>query len=285
LRQTYCDYEVIVVDDGSTDDTQKLMLGYGGLVRYLYQENQGASAARNLAIARSGGEYIAYLDADDLWSPDKLARQVEYLDANPAIGFVHTDVSVIDEQDLILHFRFNQETGRAVPQGRCVRDVLRRSHIQTLTVLERRTAFDKAGSFDLRLPVAQDYLHWILVALAGYEIGYLPEPLGQYRWRAGSLMSSQRRLLNDFIGIYEALLTEQHIEQTHGSEIGEIVKEQLYATQRQLAYVERRECSAAVARRRLLNLIQRWPLRLELYGDLLKTYVIFRHSNQSVNPS
>ncbi len=285
LRQTYCDYEVIVVDDGSTDDTQKLMSDYGGLVRYLYQENQGASAARNLAIARSGGEYIAYLDADDLWSPDKLARQVEYLDANPAIGFVHTDVSVIDEQDLILHFRFNQETDRAVPQGRCVRDILRRSHIQTLTVLERRTAFDKAGSFDLRLPVAQDYLHWILVALAGYEIGYLPEPLGQYRWRAGSLMSSQRRLLNDFIGIYEALLTEQHIEQTHGSEIGEIVKEQLYATQRQLAYVERRECSAAVARRRLLNLIQRWPLRLELYGDLLKTYVIFRHSNQSVNPS
>lgn len=285
LRQTYRDYEVIVVDDGSTDDTQKLISGYSGLVRYLYQENQGASAARNLAIARSGGEYIAYLDADDLWSPDKLARQVEYLDANPAVGFVHTEVSVIDEQDLILHSRFNQETGRAVPQGRCLRDILWRSHIQTLTVLERRTAFDKAGSFDLRLPVAQDYLHWILVVLAGYEIGYLPEPLGQYRWRAGSLMSSQQRLLNDFIGIYEALLTEQHIEQTHGAEIGKIVKEQLYATQRQLAYVERRECSAAVARRRLLNLIQRWPLRLELYVDLLKTYVIFRYSDQSINPS
>ena len=285
LRQTYRDFEVIVVDDGSTDETQTLMASYGDGVRCICQPNQGVSAARNLAIEHSDGEFIAYLDADDLWSPEKLARQVEYLDAHPTCGFVHTEVSVIDEQDQILHSLFNRETGRAVPQGRCVREVLLRSHIQTLTVMERRSAFDLAGGFDLRLPVAQDYLHWILIVLAGYEVGYLPEPLGQYRWRAGSLMSSQRRLLEDFVKIYEALLTEQHIEQRHGAEMGGIVKEQLYATQRQLAYVERRECSAAVARRRLLSLIQQWPLQLELYVDLLKTYVISSGSHQRVNPS
>ena len=211
---------MIIVDDGSTDETQALMASYSDSVHYVYQSNQGASSARNLAIGHSSGEFIAYLDADDLWSPEKLARQVEYLDAHPACGFVHTEVSVIDEQDQILHSLFNQETGRAIPQGRCVRDVLLRSHIQTLTVMERRSVFDEAGSFDLRLPVAQDYQHWILIALAGYEVGYLPEPLGQYRWRAGSLMSSQRRLLEDFVTIYETLLTEQHIEQTHGAEIG-----------------------------------------------------------------
>ena len=284
LRQTYRDFEVIVVDDGSTDETQALMASYGDGVRCIVQSNQGVSAARNLAIERSDGEFIAYLDADDLWRPEKLARQVEYLDAHPACGFVHTEVSVIDEQDQILHALFNHETDRAVPQGRCVRDVLLRSHIQTLTVMERRSAYDLAGGFDLRLPVAQDYLHWILVVLAGYEVGYLPEPLGQYRWRAGSLMSSQRRLLDDFVKIYEGLLTEQHIGQRHGAEMGRIVEAQLYATQRHLAYLERRECSSIVARRRILNLIRKWPLQVELYVDLLKTYLISRQSNQRGNP-
>ncbi len=273
LRQTYRDFEIIVVDDGSTDGTQALVAGYGEAVHYVYQPNQGASAARNAALSNASGEFVAYLDADDLWTPEKLARQVEYLDAYPACGFVHTEVSVIDEQDKVLYARFNQETDRLVPQGRCVRDVLLRSHIQTLTVLERRTAFDRAGKFDLRLPVAQDYLHWIFVVLHGYEVGYLPEPLGQYRWRAGSLMSSERRLLGDFVKIYEIILTEYGLEQSQGAEIMQLVQAQLYSTQRQLAYLERRECSSAIARQRLCSLIRQWPFQLELYLDFAKTYV------------
>ena len=210
LRQTYRDFEIIVVDDGSTDGTQAVLARYGGVLRCMYQANQGASAARNVALASASGEFIAYLDADDLWDPEKLARQVEYLDAYPACGFVHTEVAVIDEQDAVLHARFNQETRRSVPQGKCIRELLQRSHIQTLTVVERRDAFDRAGTFDLRLPVAQDYLHWIQVVLQGYEVGYLADPLGQYRWRTGSLMSSQRRLVADFVKIYEIIL-KKHV--------------------------------------------------------------------------
>lgn len=273
LRQTYRDFEIIVVDDGSTDGTQALIAAYEESVRYVYQTNQGASAARNAALSRASGELIAYLDADDLWRPDKLSRQVEFLDAHSTCGLVHTEVSVIDEQDTVLHACFNQDTKRPIPQGQCVRDLLLRSHIQTLTVVERRTAFDDAGKFDPRLPVAQDYLHWISVGLQGYGIGYLSEPLGQYRWRAGSLMSSQRRLLGDFVKIYEILLTEYGLERSQGPEIMQLVKAQLYTTQRQLAYLERRECSGAVARQRLGTLIRQWPLNLELYMDFAKTYV------------
>ena len=285
LRQTYRDFEIIVVDDGSTDGTQAVLEQYGAALHYMRQSNQGASAARNAALSCATGEYIAYLDADDLWEPRKLARQVEYLDANLSCGFVHTEVAVIDEQDRVLHARFNQETARTVPQGRCLRDILQRSHIQTLTVLERRSAFEDAGKFDLRLPVAQDYLHWIQVVLQGYEVGYLPEPLGQYRWRAGSLMSSQRRLLGDFTKICEILLNEHRIGETHGSEIRHLVDTQLYETQRQLAYLERLECSGAVARRRLRQLVRQWPFRLELYLDLAKSYVLNRKLQMPASPS
>lgn len=273
LRQAYRDFEIIVVDDGSTDDTQQVVAGYGKTIRYVYQSNQGASAARNVALSIASGEFIAYLDADDLWIADKLSRQVEYLDAHPACGFLHTEVSVIDEQNKVLHTRFNYETNRPVPQGLCIRELLLRSHIQTLTVLERRTAFNDAGMFDLRLPVAQDYLHWLGVVLCGYEVGYLAEPLGQYRWRAGSLMSSQRRLVEDFVRIYEIILAEYGLERSQGAEMMELVQAQLYATQRQLAYLERRECSGAIARRRLSSLIRQRPFDLDLYLDFAKTYI------------
>ncbi len=273
LRQAYRDFEIIVVDDGSTDDTQQVVAVYGKTIRYVYQSNQGASAARNVALSIASGEFIAYLDADDLWIADKLSRQVEYMDDHPACGFLHTEVSVIDEQNKVLHTRFNYETNRPVPQGLCIRELLLRSHIQTLTVLERRTAFDDAGMFDLRLPVAQDYLHWLGVVLRGYEVGYLAEPLGQYRWRAGSLMSSQRRLVEDFVRIYEIILAEYGLERLQGAEMMELVQAQLYATQRQLAYLERRECSGAIARRRLSSLIRQRPFDLDLYLDFAKTYI------------
>ncbi|MBX3237319.1 MAG: glycosyltransferase [Nitrospiraceae bacterium] len=273
LAQTYADYEVIVVDDGSTDGTHSLMAQYGRVVRYFRQANQGASAARNLAMHQAKGEFIAYLDADDLWMPDKLAMQVAYMDAHPRCGLLHTEVSVIDEQNRVLHARFNQETGRAVPEGACIRDLLIRSHIQTLTVMERRRVFDAAGEFDRRLPVAQDYLHWISVALLGWEIGYIPEPLGQYRWRQGSLMGNSKRLLEDIAMINHILLVERDIDHRFGRDLGDFLRDQLFNTQRQIAYLERREGKVESARKRLRGLLSQHPWQWRLYLDFLKTYL------------
>ena len=271
LSQSYTDYEVLVVDDGSTDDTPNVVAPYGQRIRYFHQGNRGVSAARNLALSHATGEFVAYLDADDMWYPEKLATQVAFLDIHQDCGLVHTEVSVIDEDDKIIHVHFNQETKRSVPHGVCLNDLLRRCHIQTLTVLERRQCLDRAGLFDERLPIAQDYHHWIKVALHGSAIGYLSMPLAKYRWRSGSLMGNQGRLLADLVLIYEELLQKTTDTQNIDQDGVNIIARELYLTQRRLAYLERTHGKYNQAKERIGHLICQYPRAVELYVELLKT--------------
>ena len=271
--QTYKDYEILVVDDGSTDDTKDVVMQYGRKVTYLYQQNRGVSAARNHAILKANGELLAYLDADDMWYPEKLERQVAFLDVHQECGMVHSEMSVINEQDEILHLRFYEETKRSVPQGYCVQQLLTRCHIQILTVVERRDTFDHVGGFDERLPIAQDYLHWIMIAAEGQALGYLAEPLGKYRWRTGSLIGNHPRLLEDYLRICDILLYEKPIASRHGAECSDILRARSYKVQRELAYLDRVEGRNESARRHLASLIKKRPSQFELYVDLLKTYL------------
>ena len=273
LAQTYKDYEIVVLDDGSIDHTKDVVMQYGRKVTYLYQQNRGLSAARNQAILKASGELLAYLDADDMWYPEKLEKQVAFLDAHQECGLVHSEMSIINEQDEILHVRFYEETKRPVPQGYCVRELLRRCHIQPLTVVERRNSFDRVGGFDKRLHVAQDYLHWITIAAEGQAIGYLAEPLGKYRWRTGSLIGNHARLLEDYASIYNILLHEKPIAARHGDECAEVLRARLYLVQRELAYLDRIQGRSESAKRRLASLIKEWPRQCELYVDLLKAYL------------
>lgn len=271
--QTYKDYEILVVDDGSTDDTKDVAMQYGRKVTYLYQQNRGVSAARNHAILKANGELLAYLDADDMWYPEKLERQVAFLDVHQECGMVHSEMSVINEQDEILHLRFYEETKRSVPQGHCVQQLLMRCHIQPLTVVERRSSFDRVGGFDERLLVAEDYLHWIMIAAEGQALGYMAEPLGKYRWRTGTLIGNRPRLLEHYLRICDILLYEKPIASRHGAECSDILRARSYKVQRELAYLDRVEGRNESARRHLASLIKKRPSQFELYVDLLKTYL------------
>jgi GT2 family glycosyltransferase len=273
LAQAYTDSEILVVDDGSTDDTKSIVDRYGQKVRYLYQNNKGVSSARNLALSKATGEFIAYLDADDAWYPQKLERQVAFLDANKECGFVHSEISVINEQDEVTHVRFNRETQRQVPQGYCLLDLIKQSHIQTLTVLERRKCIDRIGVFDERLRTHEDYIRWIQIAMAGWAIGYLAEPLAMYRWREGSLMANEIRLNEDLERIFEILLSEKSLASCHGEDAATFVRTRLYDVRRHLAYLHRIEGRRYDSRRRILRLIQERPSRAELYIELIKAYI------------
>ena len=183
LRQSYPAREIIVVDDGSTDDSLAVLESYGDRIRLVTQRNQGVSVARNAGIGRSRGELIAFLDADDIWHPEKLAKQVP-LFTNPEVGLVYCAVEYVDEAARPLG---TNVTGR---RGRVLRDIaLLRGTIVLAggsTAVVRRKSFDKAGLFDPRMSTAADWDMWRRIACHD-EIDVVREPLMQYRLRPASM--------------------------------------------------------------------------------------------------
>ncbi len=177
LAQTYPQIEIIVVDDGSTDDTPRAMERFAGRIRYVRKANGGACSARNLGIKEGKGEFVGFLDCDDLYLPQKVEESVCFLKQNPLVGMVHTAAYFIDEQD--------QVTGRySHPKSRTAGWIAKRlaggNYICNSTVLLRRECLDKTGLFDESIFSPADWDLWLRVA-EQYPIGYIDQPLTQYR--------------------------------------------------------------------------------------------------------
>jgi glycosyltransferase involved in cell wall biosynthesis len=180
--QTYGDYEVIVVDDGSSDDTAARMSRWPQ-ARYHYQQNQGPNAALNRALQLAQGEYVAFLAADDAWSPDRLARQVPILAERPSVGLVYGDALVADQDGRPL-CRFNQVY--PAHGGDVAAELFARyCFISSQTLLIRRSCFERLGDFWGPASIS-DYLKWIEIAIY-YDVAYVDAVLGMYRRHQGNL--------------------------------------------------------------------------------------------------
>jgi len=278
LAQSYRDFEIIVVDDGSTDMTQDVLARYDGSIAVIRQNNRGVSAARNRAIAVATGEFLAYLDADDVWLPAHLQRGVEFLDDHADCGLVHSDFHFIDEAGTQIITNFNRQPGLRIMHGRCLHDLLQFSTIAVPTVIERRSCVEDTGGFNESLSYAEDYQHWIRVALAGHAFGYLDEALALKRRRDESLSRSRdpatlarwdEFLLLIFRPLLENATLRRHLDPT----AEKIVRSRIDACYGNLAYNHRMLGDLRLARAHALAWRRFSPKSAGPYLELAKSLV------------
>jgi len=199
LNQTFTDLEVLIINDGSPDDIVEWASEIqDSRVKLISQENQGISGARNTGIWSSQGEYLAFLDADDIWEANKLEKQVECLDKNLDVGMVSSWISTIDSNGNLINIYRNYKEGNELKRE------LFRSNIIFCgsTALVRRMCFEKVGFFERSLSSAADWDMWLRIAIH-YSISVIKEPLVRYRRHPNSMSRKQRMMLQEVDRVME----------------------------------------------------------------------------------
>ncbi len=160
LSQKFTDYEIIVVDDGSNDTTAALLSTYGDRIAIIRQVNKGVSAARNAGILIAKGNYIAFLDSDDMWLPEKLSCQVDFFQSQ-----AEAEVCQTDEIWIRNGVRVNPKNRHKKPSGMIFVPSLRLCLVSPSAVMIKKRLFDKVGLFNEAFPACEDYDLWLRIAL------------------------------------------------------------------------------------------------------------------------
>jgi len=200
LAQTYPNIEIVVVDDGSKDDSKKILAGYGDKVRTIFQQNQGVSAARNNGVEKSVGEFIAFLDADDAWLPTKIEKQVARFRGDEKLGLVHVGVDEIDADGNSLVERLEGVEGRVSS----ILLMLKREGVLGggSGLMVPRRVFDEIGGFDLRLSTSADWDLFYQVS-ERYAVGFVAEILLKYRVHNSNMHGNVRVMEHDMMLAFE----------------------------------------------------------------------------------
>jgi glycosyltransferase involved in cell wall biosynthesis len=197
LNQTHRDVEVVVVDDGSTDGTGDVLPGYerDRRVRILRQTNSGVGTARNNGFNASTGSLVCFLDADDYYHPDRLARQIATFAESPGVGFAYCDIVRVDAKGAVAD---DYEVGRArqVTCGDIFESLLQGGYFPPHTVILRREIFERSGGFDPALGGHADLDLWLRLAGDGVHADFLPEKLAYYRLHDNSMSRDETHMRN-----------------------------------------------------------------------------------------
>ncbi len=199
--QTYRNMEIIVVDDGSTDDTEAALAPYKERIRYYYQKNGGASAARNRAIQESRGKYIAFLDSDDEWLPAKIEKQVALLEARPDLSFVAC-LSTNENRTYTGYDDYDKQFLKFIQQP----------FTQNMTrYVVRRECFEKHGLFDTSIHGPEDWELWLRLLKQGCRFGFVPDVLMIYTESEDAISSRPYAMLAG-----EKIIRERYVETLPG---------------------------------------------------------------------
>ena len=171
LAQEMTDFELIVIDDGSTDETEERLSIYGSRLKYYQQENAGVSSARNRGLESARAPLVAFLDSDDLWLPAKLQVQHKYMMEHPEVHICQTEEIWWRNGRQV-----NPKRHHRKPSGDIFRRSLDLCLVSPSAVMMRRELFEKVGYFDEELPAAEDYDLWLRVSVE-YQVPLLPDPV------------------------------------------------------------------------------------------------------------
>jgi len=171
LAQDFIDFELIVVDDGSTDNTIEILNSYQDDITVLQQNNKGVSAARNRGLSEASGRFIAFLDSDDLWLPEKLSSQVDFFNSNPDALICQTEEIWVRN-----NMRVNPKKRHKKPWGMIFEPSLALCLVSPSAVMIRRSLFDEIGGFDETLPACEDYDLWLRISCR-YPVFLIDTPL------------------------------------------------------------------------------------------------------------
>ncbi|HHY06383.1 MAG TPA: glycosyltransferase family 2 protein [Clostridia bacterium] len=196
LTQTYPDLEIVIVDDCSEDNSREIIKEYAAryenIIFYQQAKNRGAAVTRNKALALAGGRYVAFLDSDDLWSPEKIAKQIKFMQAQE-VAFCFTAFAMINEQGQLLKGK------RAVQEKINYEFLLKNTMINTSSVV-----LDRQKTGNLQMPLFrswQDYATWLQLLRTGMEAYGLNEVLVKYRKRSNSLSANKFKSIPRFWNI------------------------------------------------------------------------------------
>ncbi|MBD1828744.1 glycosyltransferase [Microcoleus vaginatus GB1-A2] len=199
IAQTYQDWEVIVIDDGSTDSTSLVLNAYRDIIQYVYQENQGAAIARNRGCELAKGEFLAFLDADDFFLPEKLAKQIACFDADPSLDMVQTGWLIVDEKGKDISPALPWEYA---PQLNLETFVMYK-YVRPSAMMLRREWWERLGGFDPRFPPTEDLDFVLRLALKGCQCVWLKEILTCYRQHDSNLMSGGSKVMKNMEVVME----------------------------------------------------------------------------------
>lgn len=264
LEQTFRDFELIVVDDGSTDDTAAVVSRFTDpRLRYIYQTNQERSAARNHGLRLARGEYVAFLDSDDVWLPAKLEHQVALLDARPAMGLVYTGAYIFEGQ-----CTFMEQRPRC--RGEVLKALLMEDNVvcgSASTALVRRACFDSVGSFDENLRACEDWDMWLRLAAGGYEFDFVPQPLARCRVHGTNTQKDAEKMARATRSFFAKVLAQPayfasgEISRTRVQSLMEFMVGRAYYIARQMGF----------ARRHFLRSLWLYPLQGRAVEYLLRS--------------
>jgi glycosyltransferase involved in cell wall biosynthesis len=211
LQQTFIDFEVLIVNDGSTDGIEAwFMTVDDDRARLISQANQGLSGARNTGIAEACGDYIAFLDADDLWAPTKLEQQVRCFDRYPAVGLVYTWTRLVDETGKPTGVKYDSQLEGNVWHQILVGDIV----CSGSSAMVQRNCFDQIGGFDPKLSPAADFDMWTRIA-ADYPFAVVKEFLLDYRQHSDSMSRNHRQMMQDLRITFEKRFQLVPLEMLH----------------------------------------------------------------------